>query len=237
MERDTIGDIMAADRRQAWKRLAAAISVIVYGAMLFYTAAHNINLMALGVPRGFFLWALLGIVAMELSAIALPVALHWWFFSPMQRLIGVLFYVLDLSVLWANTVLDWHMVRGDFASLPWWLAAYFTFVMPATPLMAGGLWSLLWLLDPSHQEHAMRETLRAATHRAMMDRLAIEARAREVNNLVDASARQVAREVVAKTVNAISMNGHRPLKEGSIPIRGRRIRRRRSGRRKPMDVG
>jgi len=195
----TVGDAYSQGRSQAFRTLAIAASVLVYAAMLLYTGVHNWTLMLRGVPQEFVIWAVVGVLALEVSAGALPIALHWWCHAPLQRVVAFTFYGLDLALLWLNVVMDFHLNVG-MGDLPVWATLYLTYIVPATPLIAGGGWSLLWMLDPGQRENAMVEQLRASTREALAQRVAQAARQTDIEELVINAAAQMARGVVASTL-------------------------------------
>lgn len=200
MTDETVGDVMTNDRDRALKTIAIGAGVVVYAGMLAYSAVHNWRLLTSGVAPDMRIWAALGVIALEISAAALPVALHWWTHSPLQRLAAFAFYGLDLALIFANVVLDYAINTGE--SLPAWLAVYLFFVVPGTPILAGLGWSVLFLLDPSQRERALIETLRASTRQALAARVAQAARAADITAEVDQAAGIMAHDIIKQTLGA-----------------------------------
>ena len=93
-----------------------------------------------------------------MTAIALPLALHFWTFEPLHRYGAYLFYLVDAVILFANTIVDFGV--NTHQQLAWWQQFYMTTIMPATPVIAGAGWSVLFLLDPSARSQIMRHQLR-----------------------------------------------------------------------------
>jgi hypothetical protein len=176
--------------------------------MIAYSAVHNWRLMITGVAPDMALWAGLGVLALELSALALPVALHWWTHSPLQRLAAFAFYGLDLGLIFLNVILDYAVNTGA-GGLPDWLLSYKFYAMPATPVFAGLGWSVLFLLDPSQRERSMIETLRASTREVLAKRIALQARSADVGESVDQAAAVLARDIVTQTLG-VSLGRNAP---------------------------
>lgn len=218
----TVGDVMTKAKGQALKSLAVFAGVLVYAAMLAYTGVHNYTLLTAGVPEDLLLWAIVGVVALEISAAALPVALHYWTHAPLQRFIALAFYLVDLGLLWLNVVMDFARVAGDAAGLPGWAGLYLAYVAPATPLVAGLGWSLLWLTDPAQQERATLEALAASTRQVLAERVAEAAKGADVEALVQAAALGMARDVVSATLGsyappALPANGGQAAQVATAP--------------------
>lgn len=199
----SVGDIMTEGRNKAIKFLVLFASMAVYLAMLLYSGVHNWTLMTKGVPPDMLIWAALGVVALEVSAVFLPLGLHWWTHAALQRLIALGFYIVDLGLIILNVILDYSLVSG--ASIPGWMTMYLSYGVPATPIIAGLGWSLLWLLDPSQRERATVENLRASTREALAARIAEHARQADVSNLVDQAAQNLARQIVGQTLGSSAL--------------------------------
>jgi len=215
----TVGDVMSKAKAKALKSLAIVAGVLVYAAMLAYTGVHNYTLLTAGVQDDLLLWAIVGVVALEISAAALPIALHYWTHAPLQRFAALAFYAVDLALLWLNVVLDFARVAGGMATMPAWASLYLDFIAPATPLVAGMGWSLLWLLDPAQQERATLEALAASTRQVLAERVTEAAKSADVEALVQAAALGMARDVVAATLGGYAPpalpGGHQPAAQAS----------------------
>jgi hypothetical protein len=216
-QNNSIGDVMSEGKTSALKSLAMLAGIIVYLGMIGYSAVHNIALLTAGIAPDMVAWALVGVVSLELSAVALPIALHYWTHAPMQRIAAFGFYGLDLIIVMFNVLVDYAVKTGAGAALPEWLIAYKFYLLPVGPIVCGLGWSLIWLLDPSQKERAMLETLRASTREVLSKRIAEQAKAADVSELVDNAAYNLARGVVATTLGAsvtkprglLSGNGHK----------------------------
>ena len=78
----SIGDRMREGNHQALKSVAIFAGILVYLGMVVYSAVHNWRLLTAGVAPDMVIWAALGVVALEISAVFLPVALHFWTHAP-----------------------------------------------------------------------------------------------------------------------------------------------------------
>lgn len=190
---DDIMDIMERDSARTYKRIALILGMVVYGAGLVYTGMHNWQLFSQGLDEQLRMWALVGVLGLEFNAVALPLALHWWMHSGLQRAFGLFFYALDLGLLMFNVVADFALRAGG--PIPGWLDAYL-FIAPATPVIALVMWAVLWLLDPEQQERAMIEQLRSASRLSLAQRIGKAAAAADIDEMVQSAADEMARNVV-----------------------------------------
>lgn len=195
---ENVGNILSNAHQSAIRKTIIAVGMIVYIAMIAYSFTHNYNLMVKGVPTEMLIWAVVGVSALELTALALPAALHWWTHSPLQRLAAFGFYALDLALIFFNVVLSFALTSGAF--VPEWMNLYLTFIMPASPIIAGAGWSALFLLDPSQREKSMIETLRASTRDALANQIAEAAKSQDVNELVEAAGKRMAFDIVQESL-------------------------------------
>lgn len=195
---NSVGAMMQDGKNKALRTLAVTAGIMVYVGMLAYSAVHNYSLLTRGISQDMIIWAALGVIALELSAAALPIALHWWTHAPMQRFAAYGFYALDIVLILGNVILDFAITAGE--TMPAWLEMYRFFAVPVTPVMAGLGWSLLFLLDPSQRERAMAETLRASTREALAARIAQAAKAADISASVDQAANALARQIVSDTL-------------------------------------
>ena len=195
----SVGNELQAGKNKALKSLAQLAGLIVYAGMIAYSAVHNWRLLSAGIDSSMVLWAAVGVIALELTALALPIALHHWTFGAMHRIAAFAFYGLDLVLIFTNVILDDALVSqgGD---LPGWLQIYKFYALPATPVIAGLGWSLLFLLDPSQRERALTETLAAATREALAIRIAEQAKAADIAQAVDDTAAGLARDIIGQTL-------------------------------------
>ena len=102
----------------------------------------------------------------------------------MHRIAAFAFYGVDLLLIFMNVILDYTMTSGE--ALQQWMNMYLTYGVPATPIVSGLGWSLLFLLDPSQKERAQFEKLRSATRQTLMNKIMEEANKTDVSEQVAA---------------------------------------------------
>ncbi len=197
----TVGDFLRHAKTDTLKKVALLLGLLVYAAMLAWSGVHNYNLLAAGAPPNLRFWGFLGFLVLEINAVALPLALHYWTHAAAHRFAALLFYILDLGMLFFNTVLDYSMVAGTgLLERATWLQAYRDFILPATPIIAGITWPVLWLLDPEHRKRQMLAELEASTQEVLTHRVAEVAQSMEVEELVQQAARELALRVVRQSL-------------------------------------
>jgi hypothetical protein len=194
----TVSTAMKDNQHRALRGLAVTLSLIVYLAGLAYAAVRSYSLFAATIEPALLPLAVLGIVALELTAIALPLAIHFWTQPGAQRMTAYAFYLLDLALIAANTILD----AGHHSQtiLPSFLTNYGIYILPALPLLCMVGWSLLWLLDPSSRERDMRESVKAATHAALLSQIQQAVEQADVTQAVEDAANEAARALVGETL-------------------------------------
>jgi hypothetical protein len=186
------------NNRYAFKYLAITLSLVVYLAGLLYGAVRSYTLFASTVDSDLLPLAVIGIVALELSALALPLAVHFWTAPGSQRLAALGFYVLDLALIVGNSILDAAHHSGVI--LPTFLLAYSTYAVPALPVLCMIGWALIWALDPYSRERDMAETVKAATHEALMSQIQKAAESVDISRAVEDAANEAARALVGETL-------------------------------------
>lgn len=230
----TVGDFMKKAKQDGFRTVAIFLGLVVYAAMLFWSGVHNYNLLTAGVPANLRALGFLGFVVLEINAIALPLALHFWTHASLHRWAAIIFYALDLGLLFLNTILDYSLVtQSGLTTRATWLQAYRDFVLPGTPILAGVTWPVLWLLSPAHKHRQMLAELETSTQEVLAQRVADAAQSIEVEELVREAAHELALRVVRNTlslpVRALpapaeahvkpSPNGHKPEAAGENPTR------------------
>lgn len=194
----TVHTALKENSRRALKGLAIVLSVLVYIAGLVYAGVRSYDLFARTIPADLLPLALLGIVALELTALGLPIAIHYWTAPGPQRMAALGFYLLDLGLIAANAVLDAAHNAGTL--LPDFMAAYGVYGVPALPIVCMVGWALVWALDPASREHDLTMAVRAATFDAMLSQVIEEAKATDISEDVRAAAAQRARAIVGETL-------------------------------------
>jgi hypothetical protein len=194
----TVSTAMKDHSRRALKGLAVTLSLIVYLAGLLYAGVRSYSLFAATIDPGLLPLAVLGIVALEVSAIGLPLAIHFWTAPGSQRMAAMGFYCLDLGLVVGNSILDAAHHSGTL--LPGFLQAYGVYAVPALPIACMCGWALLWALDPSSREHDMAAAVRAATHEALMAQIQKATESVDITEAVESAAGEAARALVGETL-------------------------------------
>lgn len=194
----TVSAAMKENQSRVYRMLAIALSLIVYMAGLLYAGVRSYTLFVGTLDADLLVLALVGIVALEVSAVALPLAIHFWTRPGAQRMTAFAFYSVDLLLIGSNAILDAAHHSG--AEVNDVLAAYGIYVVPALPLLCMVGWSLIWLLDASSRERDMRESVKAATHEALLSRIAEAAGHTDITASVEAAAQEAARALVGETL-------------------------------------
>lgn len=194
----TVATAMKENSRRTLRGLAVTLSLVIYFSALLYAGVRSYTLFAATVEQELLPLALLGILAIELTAVALPLSVHFWTAPGPQRMVALGFYLLDLGLIVGNCVLDAAHHSG--AALPTFLQAYGTYAVPALPVICMVGWALLWTLDPASREHDMAASVRAATHEALMGQIQKAAEAVDISQMVEAAAEESARALVGETL-------------------------------------
>lgn len=196
----TVSTALKENSRRALKGLAVFLSLIVYLAGLIYAGVRSYSLFARTVDGELLPLAVLGIIALEVSALALPLAIHYWTAPGAQRLAALGFYLLDLALIVANAILDAAHHSGAAQDVPIFLNAYGVYAVPALPVVCMIGWAILWALDPASREHDMVQAVRAATHEALMAQIARAAESVDITHAVEDAAGEAARALVGETL-------------------------------------
>ena len=194
----TIQSAMNESGRKAFKGLAFALSVMVYLAGLLYAGVRSYSLFAATFDTSLLAVAVLGIVALEVSALALPLAIHFWTAPGQQRLIAYGFYALDLALIVGNSILDAAHHSGTV--LPTFMSAYGVFAVPGLPVICMIGWTLIWTLDPVSKQHDMEATVKSATHEALLSKIQEAMGDIDINDSVNLTANEYARTIVSETL-------------------------------------
>jgi hypothetical protein len=194
----TVSTAMKENSRRALRGLAVTLSLIIYLAGLVYAGVRSYSLFAATVDPSLLPLAVLGIVALELTAVGLPLAIHFWTAPGAQRLAALGFYMLDLALIVGNSVLDAAHHSGML--LPGFLMAYGVYAVPALPVVCMVGWALLWALDPASREHDMIASVRTATQEALMAQIQKAAESVDISQAVENAAGEAARALVGETL-------------------------------------
>lgn len=217
---NTIGDIGSRNKVETIKRLLMVASIIVYLGFLVYSGVHNYSLMKKGIDPSYLIWAVVGVVAIEISAGALPAAIHFWTHDSMQRTIAFAFYGLDIALIVCNIILD-NSIQADTVR-PAWMETYLFFAVPITPVFAALGWSFIWLLDPSQKILAVQERVRADAAVALEMKVLQAAKQVDVNQVVGrAAANLVEQQVKSQLAGFLSVQQAQPgIRQLQAPLSG-----------------
>lgn len=204
----TVSTAMNNLKVKAFGGLAVALSLIVYFAGLVYAGVRSYTLFAATIDPDLLALAIVGIVALEVSAVALPLAIHFWTQPGAQRFAAMGFYLLDLALIAANAILDAAHHSGAEMSAA--MTAYGVYGVPALPLLCMAGWSLIWLLDPASRERDMRESVKAATHEALLSQIQRAVEAADITASVENAANEAARALVGETLGSAPRRGQLP---------------------------
>lgn len=193
-----IGDIARQNQAAAWRWIALLGSFITYSGMIAYSAVHNWSLLTRGIAIESRIWAGIGVISLEITALSLPLALHYWTHDSKQRITAFAFYMIDLFLVIFNVIVDYSITTETI--LPTWLQGYLFYIVPATPIVCGIGWTLIWLLDPSQRDRAMIETLKAATRQSLAQKIMDNARAIELDEYTESIAQTMASDIIRQTL-------------------------------------
>jgi len=182
----SVGDIMSEGTQRALRRIVIGAGMLVYIAGVVYAEVHGFSILSKGVNPDFLVWASIGMVALGISAIALPLALHVWAFESMHRMATYAFYGIDLAILFINSSTDFNVNTGQ--TLAPWAKMYLDYILPATPVIAAAGWGALLLLDPSVKVSILRQTLRASIQEAKASQIVQSAKNANVTKAVGQAA-------------------------------------------------
>lgn len=179
--------------RNRLKTSAIGLGILAYMGAILYSGVRSWDLMVRTLPSDLLGFAVLGILVLELSALALPLALHYWTISGWHRTSAYVFYVADLILVAANAVLDSAHVSG--AVLPGVMGVYSVWVVPAMPILVGAGWAVLLALDPNIKRNdkmrEMQEQMRDRVHEMTLQEL----EAPEIQQIAHAAAKRDALEI------------------------------------------
>lgn len=210
----TIHSAMKDNSRRALRGFAMFLGMLAYLGGLLYAGVRSYDLFARTLPPDLLALALVGILALELTAIGLPLAMHYWTAPGAQRMAAQGFYVVDLVLISANAILDSAQNAG--AVLPAFMQAYGVFAVPALPVFVMVCWAVLWALDPASREHDMRAAVESATLEALLSQIAEESKSVDITDDVRAAAAERARSIVGETLG----RARRPSSSGVAMLPG-----------------
>lgn len=169
--------------------IAIGLAALTYALAVVYGDVMFLSVVSHAFPTGFLAGlAVAGAVATALSALVLPIALHFWFSPGTQFYVGIGYWIADVLVLALNSILAYAIATGSTDS---WLMVWRE-ISPATPLLAVLGWGLVFLFDQSHQLRHAQLGLEADQAEAYAERLAAAARSEVVTGVINAGAQDAA---------------------------------------------
>lgn len=185
---ETVGDIMKKMDSEGLKWLVIIGGALVYLTAVVYAEVHGLTALQKGVAPDMRIWAGAGMVAAGISAVLFPIALKVWAIEAKHRLAAIIFYVLDFGFLAFNSFTDFNIQQ--IHTMAGWAQAYVTYILPASPVIVGAMWAILFQLDPSVREAILKLTLRAAMKEKMARSVADAAKGAHVTEAVHRAAKQ-----------------------------------------------
>lgn len=136
--------------REAIKTFAVIGSILVYLAFVIYSEYHFYNLVQTFLPEGpAQLVGYLAVAVTGLTAIFLPLALHFWVRSGNQKVLAWVFYGAHFLFVAANMVLD--SAGNAEANLGRFFEIYGTYILPGVTAIYAVGWIAIWAFDPASQ--------------------------------------------------------------------------------------
>lgn len=194
----TVSDVMNEDK-QTIKGLLILLSVVVYASAIIYAEVHGFSMLSKGVNADYLVFAMVGMIALGITAFALPAGLIFWFYGANQRLAALLFYVLDFGLLCANAAIDFA-IQADGA-LPSWGMIYLSWVLPITPVITGVGWAIIWHFDPSVDEKVYVNRIKAAARKYVI--LQAAKKAEESCEELDLSGSDLFKEIIGGVIGKV----------------------------------
>lgn len=135
---------------QGMKSIGVVVSVLVYLLVVVYAEYHFFNLVTQFVPGELQVVGLIAVAASGLTAVALPLAIHYWFRSGYQLIGGWIFYAIHFLAVFANLILDSSLTASGQA--PAFVAeVYAVYILPGYIAFYALAWSIIWFVDSGSQ--------------------------------------------------------------------------------------
>lgn len=182
------------------KGLAVIGSVLVYLLIVVYAEYHFFNLISGFVPGGMQVVGMIAVAASGITAILLPVAIHFWFRSGLQLIVGFIFYGIHFLMMFANLILDSSLQGTATADTPDWIVTvYAPYILPGYIAFYALAWSILWFVDSNSQRIDKRREVEQIEEDGRLDRQISLANFRS-NALTAAFNSQAAQETVNRLI-------------------------------------
>lgn len=221
MNGDSVGSFIENAKVNAWKTIITLFGIIVYVGGVIYAEVHGYSMLTRGIDPEMQIWATLGVVSLGITALVLPLGLHFKFFGTLERIWAFVFYALDFGLMVFNVVIDYNIrAAGGVEKLPGWGQSYLVYGVPAVPVLITAMWAVLFLLDPAAQEKVASETLKAGTRATLQKKISMAAKGVDINGEVEAAAVEMVRELVGATLGG-ALNDARRLTGKKNPAQAR----------------
>ena len=156
-----------------------SLSLLVYLSFVIYSEWHFYNLISEFVPADFALIGLVAVAAAALTAIALPLSLHYWFRTGNQKLMGYVFYGLHFVIVVINLILDGALI-SDGEAPAFVTDVYAVYVLPGYIAFYGAFWSVLWFLDEQSKRLEKKIEMSETEEAGVIDRRIAVAEAKSI---------------------------------------------------------
>lgn len=151
MKKSQTETIQQSRRIEGLKTLAIVFSIVIYLSFVAYAEFHLYNLITNFVPADFQAIGVVAVGVSALTAVALPLAIHFWFRSGGQQTFAFVFYGMHFVFVVFNLILDSHMVEGSEAP-PFVTDVYSVWILPGYLALYGVCWTVIWFMDDSSKE-------------------------------------------------------------------------------------
>jgi hypothetical protein len=213
---NSIGTLMQESQHRAIKVIAYALGLLVYLGGILYAESRAYSLFTKTIDAELLPVALIGIVALGLTAIAAPLAHHFGTSPGVQRIFLDVFYAFDIFAMGANAVLD--AALHDVNTLTSILSFWKLYVLPSLPLICLLGWAIFFMLDPSHRKRDTILAARQATEEVLTSRVIEQMKATDLTDIVDQAARESAREIVGQTLGSTPPQVRASTTIATLPI-------------------
>lgn len=214
---ETVGDVLQKASGEGWKWFVIVLSAVVYLTAIVYAEVHGLTMLQKGVEPDMRFWAGMGMIAAGISAVLFPIALKVWTIEAKHRIVATLFYVADFGFLAFNAFTDFNTNAGQ--QLAPWAQNYVTYILPASPVIVGAMWAILWELDPAVRDKVFRLSLRMAMKQVLTRKVSDAAKGASVNAAVNAAAQREVDRALYELFGARPANGYYVVDQNEAPGR------------------
>ncbi len=171
-EKNNVKGIQNMRRIDGYKAMASVISLIVYLAVIVYMEYHFLNLITQFLGNGMQIVGYIVVAASGLTAIALPMGLHYWFRTGTQETVAYVFYGVHFLIMFLNLVLDSNATKygAETNEFQGFLEFYGVWVLPGYIAFYALAWSILWFADDGSKAIDMKRNAAATEAEAALNR-------------------------------------------------------------------